>query len=433
MRSRPPRPLRRAAAAGLVAALSLAAAGGASAQVGEGGGDRAPAPGVDLSFVVGVLPEDRLDRRLASVAVEGAGIRESELAYRSALVELAETAQRITGLEADLVDLVAQRSVHLRLLDVARAERTEATVDLRVAEQAIRRSLVDAYMSGSGPADELLAGIDPARATNALGVGELVDSSSRALLERRSLLQGRIEDAATRVGRAERRLTALALRTFETRRSAEAARLRGAELLASLPALTDEYLRARLTATVVGIDVPLLALDAYLKAADRLAADAPGCGVTWWHLAGVGRVESNHGRFGGRALQADGTSSSPIVGVALDGQIILGNGEGVALIPDSDGGAIDGDPVYDRAVGPMQFIPSTWARWGTDGNGDGVVDPQNVYDAAAAAARYLCAVSGDLRSEEGTRRALFGYNRSPAYVQQVYELAVGFSRFAIPG
>jgi membrane-bound lytic murein transglycosylase B len=163
-----------------------------------------------------------------------------------------------------------------------------------------------------------------------------------------------------------------------------------------------------------------------------MAVERPSCGVSWWHLAGIGRVESNHGRFQGRALRSDGTVDNPIVGVALDGQTVLGDGSSVARIADTDGGLLDGDPLFDRAVGPMQFIPGTWARWNADGNADGVSDPNNIYDAALAAARYLCAVSGDLRTEEGTRRALIGYNRSEAYVQRVYDLANGYSTYPLP-
>jgi membrane-bound lytic murein transglycosylase B len=219
---------------------------------------------------------------------------------------------------------------------------------------------------------------------------------------------------------------------LRTRVELEQERVRGFDLTLQLPELEEAYKAARLTTVVRGTDLPLLAMDAYVRAADIVAVERPACGVSWWHLAGIGRVESNHGRFGGRALRSDGTSETPIIGVALDGQTILGDGSGVARITDTDGGLIDGDPVFDRAVGPMQFIPSTWARWSADGNVDGFADPNNIYDAALAAARYLCAVSGDLRSEEGTRRALIGYNRSEAYVQRVYDLANGYSAIPLP-
>jgi len=135
------------------------------------------------------------------------------------------------------------------------------------------------------------------------------------------------------------------------------------------------------------IDVPARALQAYGNAQNIVAREQPGCHLSWTTLAGIAHIESNHGRFGGRALQPDGRSSSPIIGIPLDG------GPAVQAIGDTDGGALDGDPVWDRAVGPFQFIPSTWAKWRADGNGDRVADPQSIDDAAVAAGR-TCAQGG---------------------------------------
>ncbi|MDF3149807.1 lytic transglycosylase domain-containing protein, partial [Streptomyces sp. T21Q-yed] len=95
------------------------------------------------------------------------------------------------------------------------------------------------------------------------------------------------------------------------------------------------------------------------------------------------------------------------------------DGVAFALIRDTDGGAHDGDTTYDRAVGPMQFIPSTWARWGADGNGDGRADPNNVFDAALGAGRYLCAGGRDLSVPAELDRAILGYNHSTAYLRTV--------------
>jgi membrane-bound lytic murein transglycosylase B len=101
------------------------------------------------------------------------------------------------------------------------------------------------------------------------------------------------------------------------------------------------------------------------------------------------------------------------------------------LIADTDGGSIDGDTTYDRAVGPMQFIPSTWDRWGRDGNDDGVVDPQNIYDAAAAAAAYLCN-GRRLTDDAGLRAGYFSYNQSAVYVERVLGFAHTYAALAIP-
>jgi hypothetical protein len=165
--------------------------------------------------------------------------------------------------------------------------------------------------------------------------------------------------------------------------------------------------------------IPNVALNAYRVAAVRMDRSAP-CGIDWSLLAGIGRVESNHGRFGGASLSSDGTSEPRIVGPALDGKQF-------AFIHDSDRGQWDGDQVQDRAVGPMQFIPATWRAYGADGNGDGVADPFNINDAALAAAHYLCVAGGDLSTDAGQRQAVMAYNHSDAYVNQVLGLAHAYA------
>jgi membrane-bound lytic murein transglycosylase B len=181
------------------------------------------------------------------------------------------------------------------------------------------------------------------------------------------------------------------------------------------PSMTSAQI-APAVAALAAQGIPVIALDAYKRAAASLTKSVPSCGIDWSLLAGIGRVESNHGRFGGAQLHADGTSIPHIIGIALDGSRS-------AVITDTDHGQLDGDPVYDHAVGPMQFIPGTWARWGADGNGDGRRDPFNIDDAALAAGRYLCAAGGDLRTVAGQSGAVLAYNHSAAYVAEVLELA----------
>jgi murein DD-endopeptidase MepM/ murein hydrolase activator NlpD len=76
-------------------------------------------------------------------------------------------------------------------------------------------------------------------------------------------------------------------------------------------------------------------------------------------------------------------------------------------------------PSSAGAVGWMQFIPSTWARWGMDGDRDGLSDPWNPEDAVYAAARYLAAAG----AHEDLERAIFAYNHAQWYVDDVMELA----------
>ncbi|MFI9799340.1 lytic murein transglycosylase [Streptomyces sp. NPDC052302] len=156
--------------------------------------------------------------------------------------------------------------------------------------------------------------------------------------------------------------------------------------------------------------IPATVLDAYKKAAASLRASKPGCNLPWELLAAIGKVESGQAR-GGR-VDANGTTLSKILGPQL-------NGVGFANISDTDDGAYDGDSRYDRAVGPMQFIPSTWAWAGRDGNGDGRKDPNNVYDAALAAGHYLCRFGWNLAEPGDLDRAILSYNNSQDYLQLV--------------
>lgn len=162
--------------------------------------------------------------------------------------------------------------------------------------------------------------------------------------------------------------------------------------------------------------IPARALAAYAGVAIWKSGDSFSCGLTWTTLAAIGEVESDHGRHGGSSIGADGRAEPPIFGVALDGNE-------VALIPDSDGGEIDGDAELDRAVGPMQLIPQAWRNWHIDGNLDGIEDPHNIDDAVMAAANYLCRASSDVTNEQGWRAAIGAYNGSDAYIQRIADVA----------
>jgi membrane-bound lytic murein transglycosylase B len=163
--------------------------------------------------------------------------------------------------------------------------------------------------------------------------------------------------------------------------------------------------------------VPARALRAYATAEVAQREATPDCRLSWSTIAGIGRVESDHGRYGGARLDADGVARPSIVGIPLDGSA------GVREILDTDGGRLDGDPTYDRAVGPMQFLPGTWDRYGADGNDDDVRDPHQLDDAALAAARYLCADGRDTASGEGWWDGVLTYNRSVDYARLVWAAA----------
>jgi murein DD-endopeptidase MepM/ murein hydrolase activator NlpD len=76
-------------------------------------------------------------------------------------------------------------------------------------------------------------------------------------------------------------------------------------------------------------------------------------------------------------------------------------------------------PSSAGAVGWMQFMPSTWLRWGTDADGNGLADPWTAADAIYSAARYLAAAGGG----SDIRRAIFAYNHADWYVNEVLDLS----------
>ncbi|MGO4459836.1 lytic transglycosylase domain-containing protein [Streptomyces sp. M-16] len=156
--------------------------------------------------------------------------------------------------------------------------------------------------------------------------------------------------------------------------------------------------------------IPATALDAYKRAEVAVKAALPKCNLSWALIAGIGRIESVHAS--GYGLKADGTTERPIRGPRLDGN-------GFAKITDTDKGEWDGDTEYDRAFGPLQFIPSTWKDWKADGNGDGQRDANNIYDAALGAGLYLCSGGKDLSVPADLDRAVLSYNSSREYVNSV--------------
>ena len=171
-----------------------------------------------------------------------------------------------------------------------------------------------------------------------------------------------------------------------------------------------------------GMRIPAMALAAYRKAEQTMAVAAPGCGVSWNLLAGIGRIESSHANGG--ATDTSGTALRPIYGPVLDGSL-----PGNEVIVQ---GNTAGRPVYARAMGPMQFLPGTWSRFASDGDGDGKSDPQNVFDAALGTARYLCSGGLNLRNQAQVLTAILRYNNSMAYAQNVLGWAAAYATGVAP-
>jgi membrane-bound lytic murein transglycosylase B len=371
-------------------------------------------------------PDPRIDPDLWSLPTDGTEVRAAAVAQDRTARELAASRERIAASMTELASLVAaEQRLGERLVE---AERRMAKSARRVDElRTSLRSLVvaDYVRGGSG------SSLDPS-----LDLGDLSGAGSRRVLVTASLDRQLGELTAHRLALVDADALATATRAeidevdrriAATTAARDAAQADEARLVLQLEEDTRALADARVTAPVSGTDLTLVVLDAYVKAARATAVDDPGCALHWSLLAGIGRTESRHGTYGGTEVGPDGRTLEPILGIPLDGTRS-------ATIADTDGGALDDDPVWDRAVGPMQFIPSTWATAGRDGDGDGEADPHNMYDTALAAAGYLCRASGELDAEPGARVALMSYNRSTEYGDVVLERAAGYRSLGLlPG
>lgn len=181
-----------------------------------------------------------------------------------------------------------------------------------------------------------------------------------------------------------------------------------------------------LDATAEVTDIPRRVLAAYAGASLRVAQTYPECQLGWNTIAGIGAVETLHGTYRGASTDESGLVTPKIFGPALDGS------PGVMAVEDSDRGELDDDTEWDRAVGPLQFIPSTWDYIGQDGNADGKREPHQIDDAALTTAVYLCQGQRDTSTDEGWQRGVLAYNRSVAYANQVANHAETYRQAASP-
>src|SRR5574340_1253300 len=89
-------------------------------------------------------------------------------------------------------------------------------------------------------------------------------------------------------------------------------------------------------------------------------------------------------------------------------------------------------PCFPLRTSVWPFGPAVWAEYGTDGNADGVADPDNIFDAALAAGRYLCSGNLNLRETAQQIRAVRRYRHSAAYVPDVLAWSVAYRQGAAP-
>lgn len=373
------------------------------------------AVGVALLVLCSAVPTSFAQEDAALVAA----LREADAEFVTARAEfLSAQTQRVAN-ESLLLAALRTYDQTSVLLGAASSASQAAAEDLAVAQNNANTVAMHAYVS-SGEADQT--------------VGALLSSPDPLTIAARKLLAGVVGEQradvlteySTKKSSADEYTTGLAdaLAVAMQRRSRvqeilvqsqgyEAALKKKAEDAAQ-KVLT---LRARVFAEsplyiADKVGVPLIALDAYQKAS-VWARTTQGCDIEWWGLAGTGRAESNHG-MGGGGMYPNGDTIRPIRSIALDGSAS-------DTIHDSDNGVLDGNPVWDHAVGPMQFIPTTWrgyaAAYDLDANKDGVENPNNIYDAARATAAYLCRNSRNHTTDEGLRRAYFSYNHVNRYVE----------------
>jgi membrane-bound lytic murein transglycosylase B len=182
-----------------------------------------------------------------------------------------------------------------------------------------------------------------------------------------------------------------------------------------------DQLRAWAAARAPALGMPAEALEAYAYAARVAEVENPDCNLAWTTLAGIGQVESHNGTYRGAKIAPNGDITPQIRGVRLDGT------NGNLEIIDNDGGHLDGDAEYARAMGPMQFIPDTWKLYGVDANNDGKISPDNFDDAALSAAGYLCWRGKDMATPRGWMNALRAYNHSDQYARTVRDWATAYA------
>ncbi len=346
-------------------------------------------------------------------------------------------AAEVRSLAAELSNAVAREAQSERAGVEAQAERAGLAADLAETEaslthwgQVVNTRQAEVQRS-YGLLGDFAVGAFVSGDTSALGAGVLgelpppiveINRSAEDELHSQVVEAEKLHEAAqAEVVRlhGDTRVLRLTMPVIESRwQVAEHDRL---ESIADIARLRPELERATILASVQGVGFPAVVLDAYYRAALATNARHPSCQVSWNQLAGIGQVETHHGTYRGSSVGRDGSVTPHILGIVLDGSRSL-------AIGDTDGGALDGDTVWDRAVGPMQFIPGSWSIFGTDGNGDGVRDPHNLYDAASSAGEHLCRSHSGLQAPDSFRAALLGYNRSAEYGSHVMSYAAAYGQ-----
>jgi len=379
---------------------------------------RTPAPVI-------IVDDPRVAPELGAVPLESEEYDRAVAGYLAVAARRQAASDTFDRSVTELTDLLAARNRLASERNVAARRREKSQRRLAELRVELRGVALDGYLSaGLGGA---VVGMVDAQAGMVAGTRRVYLDTVHAdqLAEQRLNVAVEREMAAQlATTEAEQRFVEQRVGEVTTIRDASAEeRDRSTEELA---ARKREVADARLLANVIDLDFTLVVFNAYFRGALLHAAEDPGCGLRWQALAGIGRTESWHGTYAGGYVNPDGDLTEPIFGIPLDGT------NGTAVIPDSDDGALDETDTIDRAVGPMQFIPTTWVAFARDGNADGRADPQNYYDTNTTAAAYLCKQGPGLEADGGMRRAFRSYNNDGGYVELVLERTHGYDRYVIP-
>lgn len=360
-----------------------------------------------------ILPE------LGNVPVEGA--RVSNAVSRLAAMQAQQRAaiERHSNAVATLQRLTARDTVLSKAIDRDTAIKGKADSQITRLTTRLRYLALNSYVGVTDSTSVQAAlELDLDRALDAQARHDLSSAITASSVKDLKTQRGIAHAAATRLraNRDERhavRADAQHNRQVRDEATAETERLERAMVDAKA-----EVADARSVSLVAGTNLPLVALDAYVRGAAKVNATHPQCAMKWSILAGIGQIESHQGTYGGSRFDERGQVSRPIFGIALDG---TGGNERIEV----EGG-------FMRAEGPMQFLPSTWRAVSVDGNDDGKHDIQNIYDAAASAAAYLCRDGRSVATDAGRARAIRAYNNSAVYVADVVAQQQRYER-AVPG
>jgi len=344
----------------------------------------------------------------AKISGQDAALRESIEEISAVGAELDRTQARADDAKARVADLrrqtiqlkrqIAEHDAAFREAQARYREQAEAAYKGDSVEGLI--DLLDGWFFGSY---EGVEGTDDPEVIHILidsrqNLAEFQDSKQTLLNTQRQISQKRRDyNAARREQRAttddlHRRVQELnetidRLSTNNARTEARLHRLEAAEKarIKQSEAATGEadsaYEREVAQEDIVASTVDTISTKEYMELY-RASAAKYGFGPDWYVLAAVGKVESNHGQYMGTS--------------------------------------------YAGAMGPMQFMPSTWETSGVDGNGDGVANIMDPEDAIPAAASYLKAGG----APQDWYRALYSYNHADWYVKKVLAVAEAYRRLA---